>query len=154
MPVTVEVRGQAELRDAARDLRKERAQLRQRLVDATLHAVRPLEGLIKVGAPAFLPSGYAPVMVRTLKVTPSVRLSRGRRGVSLRVHAKGQKEQRDVEAVDLGMLRHPVFGNRRRWVEQGITPEFVTRPFAAMKPRIISELDDVLDGMRVRIERG
>lgn len=150
----VVITGQADLRDAAIDLRREAAQLQERTVEVTRDAIRPLESLIRVGAPAFLPSGYAPVMAAALNVVPSVWLKGAYPHVSVRVHAKGRKAERDVKATDRGNLRHPLFGDREHWYRQVVTPGFVTRPFKAMKPRIVDALDKMLDGVRRRVEGG
>lgn len=51
-----------------------------------------------------------------------------------------------------GRLRHPVFGNRKRWANQWTTPMFWDKQVRAHTPRMQSEVARVVDDVRRRIE--
>ena len=54
--------------------------------------------------------------------------------------------------LNSGRLRHPVFGNRRRWVNQYATPLWWDGTIRDHRPRMESEVARVLDDVRRRLE--
>lgn len=150
-----QVRGAAQLRAAARQLGIEAAALRRGASRALERGVRGLRTSIPAAA-ARLPSGYAPVMAADVAVSTSVRLAGRDPSISVRVWAEGAPagDHRDVTAVDAGMLRHPLFGNRDRWYDQAVRPGFASEPFANTRPDILAEIEKEWDQMVSRVERG
>lgn len=57
-----------------------------------------------------------------------------------------------VNRLNEGRLRHPVFGNRRRWAQQTTTPLWWDKTVRAHQARITSEVERVLDDVRRRLE--
>lgn len=51
-----------------------------------------------------------------------------------------------------GRIRHPVFGNRRRWVSQTVTPFWWDNTVRSHTPRMEQEVARVLDDVRRRLE--
>lgn len=51
-----------------------------------------------------------------------------------------------------GRLRHPVFGNRRRWASQYASPPWWDTTVRRHRPRMESEVARVLDDVRRRLE--
>ncbi|MFE9738810.1 hypothetical protein [Streptomyces sp. NPDC006477] len=51
-------------------------------------------------------------------------------------------------ALNEGRIRHPVFGNRRRWVQQNTTPLWWENTVRAHTPRMQAEVARVLDDVR------
>lgn len=153
MGLHLDVKGEAEFKAFAAQARAEKAAKRKRIGDAMKDGVEGLRMVIPVEALIRLPSGYGPVMARSVKVSSSVRLGRGAR-VVVRVHAKGKAQARDVSAVDEGRLKHPLFGNRKRWYTTRVRDGFAYDPFAARHPIIVRKVDRVLDDMVDRLERG
>nr|WP_223183181.1 hypothetical protein [Streptomyces sp. CBMA370] len=51
-------------------------------------------------------------------------------------------------ALNEGRIRHPVFGNRRRWVQQNTTPLWWDRTVRAHTPRMRAEVERVLADVR------
>lgn len=153
--IDFQVRGAAELRIAARQLRIEQKALRAGAVKAIERGVRKLRVTIPAAA-GRLPSGYATVMAADVRVSTSVRLSGRDPVVGVKVWAPGQAGggNRDVDAVDKGLLRHPLFGNRNRWYAQAVRPGFASDPFAEAKPAILDELEKDWNDMVSRVERG
>jgi hypothetical protein len=95
------------------------------------------KGLAKVGPPAKkavkesaekkLPKrgGYAALMSKSLRVRVNSDLSLTGAGVTIVTYASGKGERRDIPAVNRGILRHPVYGHRRRkWVAQKVSSGF------------------------------
>lgn len=124
-----------------------------------------LPPLVRASAAAHVPSGYAPVISRAIKVSTTTKLAASRGvGVTVRVYAVGRGvEHRDVKALNLGNLRHPVFGRQRltrhgpkanAWVLQRITPGMVDRPVAAMRPELVSKVDDALSRIADKFNAG
>lgn len=154
MALELRVTGSRELRDLAADLRRERTAKRRLVVNAIERGARVLRRTIPASALATLPSGYGPTMARSVRVTGSVQVARG--AVSIRVRAMGKVDERDVASIDGGILRHPVFGDRSEghWRNTRVRPGFATRPFADAKGPITDEVDQALNGIVDRIERG
>lgn len=149
MAVDVEIRGAAELRAAARDLREAERELKARM-DRSLRTIgKRFEREIR-GAAKRLPSGYAPVMAGDVRVSTSLRNG----GMSLRVWAPGKGDQRDVRAIDEGRLRHPVFGHRTRWVAQRVRPGFVEEPRVALAEHIQQDIEAAVDAAVAIATRG
>ncbi|MFE6482395.1 hypothetical protein ACFVGN_05570 [Streptomyces sp. NPDC057757] len=55
-------------------------------------------------------------------------------------------------AINTGRIRHPVFGNRRRWTQQNATPLWWDNTVRSHRPRMESEVARVLDDIRRRLE--
>lgn len=57
-----------------------------------------------------------------------------------------------VNRINEGRIRHPVFGNRRRWAQQNATPLWWDKTVRAHQPRITREVERVVDDVRRRLE--
>lgn len=148
--IQTRVSGAAELRYVARIVRRQReAGMKKELAAAQRKAFRPLLPAIKAEA-VTLPSGYAPTMVRTVKV--SVR-NRALETTAI-VYAKGRIGERDVRSIDAGRLRHPLYGNRGRWYTTRVRPGFVDRPVRRLGKQIADESLDALERVAREIARG
>lgn len=146
------ITGSAELRYVAGKMRKQAARgLQLELGKAQREAFKPLAPEIRLEALAILPSGYGPVMANAVKV--SVRSSLAQATVTAKVFARGRKELRDVTAVNRGLLRHPLFGNRLRWYAQKVRAGFVTKAANRLEDRIGHESVDALDRVVREIAR-
>lgn len=55
-------------------------------------------------------------------------------------------------AINTGRIRHPVFGNRRRWAQQNATPLWWDATVRRGRPRMEREAARVLDDVRRRLE--
>jgi hypothetical protein len=56
------------------------------------------------------------------------------------------------EQLNQGRLRHPVFGNRRRWANQYASPLWWDNTVRQHRPRMEQEVARVLDDVRRRLE--
>jgi hypothetical protein len=50
----------------------------------------------------------------------------------------------DVRSLDRGRLRHPLYGNRRHWYDQKVTPGWFTKTLQRQAERVRRELIGVL----------
>lgn len=117
-----------------------RRELRQQLKEAA----SPMESAVLAHVAQYLPSGYAPIMAAGLKVRPSQSLRGGGAGLKLTGYAKGVTRRRHVRVIDRGTLRHPVYGNKERWVNQKVKPGFWSE--------VLSKSDVPLDKIREAIQ--
>lgn len=58
-----------------------------------------------------------------------------------------------ARAANRGVIRHPVFGNRKVWVNQRVRPGWFDDPAAASAPRIRRELERTIDEIAGRVVR-
>lgn len=155
--LSVSMRGADKLDTLARKLRAAGRKDLDRELNRELRKPLPrLRKAVQAGIPAHMPRGYEDTLSRSLRF----RLSR-RRGavisVKVTMHGRGGGgKDRDVRRLDRGILRHPVFGRRRRttrgrifnnpWVQQRVPPGFFTIPAER-------ELDNVRRDMVAAIDR-
>ena len=142
-----EISGATEMRYVAAKLRKAAARdLTKELRRRQRKAFAPLQPAIKAEAAATLPSGYAPLMARAVKVSVRTGVANA---LTARVYARGRKELRDVARINAGILRHPTFGRRGlgQWHDQRVRRGFVDRPVDKLADRILDESADA--AMRV-----
>jgi hypothetical protein len=60
--------------------------------------------------------------------------------------------RRMPDVINTGRIRHPVFGNRRRWAQQNATPLWWDRTVRAHTDRITREVERVVDDVRRHLE--
>ncbi|MFG2144133.1 hypothetical protein ACGFRG_08025 [Streptomyces sp. NPDC048696] len=59
--------------------------------------------------------------------------------------------RRMPDVINTGRIRHPVFGNRRRWATQTATPLWWTNTVRRHQSRMSAEVERVLDDVRQRL---
>lgn len=160
MGTRVTITGQADARAAALVCRTEARTFQRNMVKGAAKGARLLKPAIKAAIPTFMPSGYAPILERTLSVTAVTRAT----GVKIKVLARGKTELRDLRMRNLGELRHPVFRRFRqrpdgtwvknKWIAQPVPPGVVDVPFKATEPKIIAAVDDEVGAVARRVEGG
>lgn len=68
------------------------------------------------------------------------------------IKIRAEKRGHDLRSLNKGRLRHPLFGNRRKWYQQDIAPGFFDKPInddaAELKRRIIGAMDALFDRIR------
>lgn len=117
-------------------------------------ATTPLKPAVLAEVPKAMPSGYAPILSRSLQFRTQVRDFKYVARVTWRVHGDGQKERRDVPALNRGILRHPLYGNRQWWVDQKVRKGFVDRPLDRLGVDVRREMNKVIDAVANRITKG
>lgn len=148
--------GVYQLRVLSRRLREAGAEgqgLRRELYKAVSAAAKPLAAEIKdpENLRPYMPDRYADVLASDISVTTSKSTSRNP-GVAIK--AKGRAKKRKVKRLnDLGILTHPVFGDREKWVDQTarVKPGFFTDPCKKAAPDIRAKVLDAMHDVGKRI---
>lgn len=128
-------------------------ELRKELRIGLNRATKPLKEDVKKGIPLYMPSGYGPVLQKAFRARTEVRQSQNAR-VTITATAKGRRRNRDVRALNKGILRHPVFDNRDHWVMQKIKRGFWSERLAAGAPKVRAEVQAVIARVNDKIIRG
>lgn len=58
----------------------------------------------------------------------------------------------DLQGMDEGLIRHPVRGNRKRWVSQEIAPGWFSDAEEAKAPAVRDELVQAIDELAAKLE--
>jgi hypothetical protein len=64
------------------------------------------------------------------------------------------KRKHDISDLDKGSLRHPVYGNRKKWVSQSIAEGVFSKPLEHKAPEMQAALLAVMELTARQIERG
>jgi hypothetical protein len=152
----VQVSGGADLTAVRRQLRQAGDRKLSRRMSAGLQrAAKPLKPAVQASAARLLPSGYGPLMSKSVRVRTQARERRGSASVHIRVLGQGKVENRDVARINKGTLRHPVFGRRRKaWIAQRVRRGFVDRPADRLGPDMAREMHAVVDWVAATITKG
>lgn len=77
-------------------------------------------------------------------------------GISLKLSRKaGDGDKADLDALDrLGLVRHPLYGNRRYWFPQNVPSGFFTDVWDVEKEEFIATADAAMDRALDQIRRG
>ena len=121
---------------------------------ALRRATVPLGKAVRAEVPKAVPSGYAPLLSKSLRFRTAVRSQRDTARVEWQVHAVGKQEKRDLPSLNRGTLRHPLFGNRHHWYAQKVRRGVVDRPADRLMPDVRREMDAVIDSVAAQITRG
>lgn len=111
--------------------------LRRELLKGINEAARPLTEEIRAFAhlAPYMPNRYAAVLAADIEVTAVKSISSE---PSVRIRARGRAHRRKVIRLNDGIITHPVFGDRQRWVDQtrGMRPGFFTDPADRAGPAV------------------
>ena len=95
-------------------------------------AAMPVRKDVRTSALVTLPSGGGlNAWTARASVTVQVRRSGPRAGVTIKAGRRSTRGRADLRGLDAGRVRHPLWGNRRHWYSQGVTPGFFTDPVLA-----------------------
>lgn len=121
--------------------------LKRELTRAIERTVEPLRRELPLSALRTLPQrGGLAARVASSQISID-RRSTGR-GSGLRVRARNPYALR---RIDKGIIRHPVYGNRRAWVKQRVEPGWFTNPIDAAVPAIRADIEKVMNALAARI---
>lgn len=124
--------------------------LRKELFAGLNRSVKPLTQDVKQALPDVLPNRYAGVVQSEFKV----KIRRRSGGRNPAIFLLGRAGSRNVSSLDRGRLRHPLYGNRRRWYDQRIQPGFWTLTLERDTPRVRVELVEAIRKVIAKIEAG
>jgi hypothetical protein len=147
----IEVAGVEQLELVARRLREVGDKgLRKELHAGLNRATKPMKAAIRSSAERNLPaSGGLNRLVARSRLSTSTKIGR-----NPAVRVTGALSGHDLKAMDRGRLRHPVFGNRRAWVNQKIRPRWFTDAATGEVPAARREIVQVLDDVAASLTRG
>jgi len=86
--------------------------------------------------------------LRASKIGVRTRLSGKSVGVRLDV-----RNAHDLEAIEAGVLRKPVFGNRKVWAQQSVPKGVGDRAFEKQQPAVTRRMLDAMDAVTRKIMR-
>lgn len=148
MVAELRVEGADKFGNLAKALRKfGDKELRTELYRGINRAVKPLTDDVKKSTGKYLPRRYAFELAASLKVK-----ARRRAGQNPAVYLVGraktkQGKERDLASLNRGRLRHPLYGNRRYWYDQDVSPNWWDDPLLdgidEVRKEIVKTIDDV-----------
>lgn len=136
------------LRDAAD------GELRNELGDAINTAAEPIADRIREQLPVYMPNRYAGVLNADLSLVVYKFLSRIEAGVTLR--ASTRVKRRKLRTLNYGILRHPLFGNRDHWYQQGpvgggMLPGWFDHPAEESAPEVRAHIEAAIEDTLLKI---
>lgn len=141
----IRVHGADELARVARAVKETGDKgLQKELYRSLNSAVKPLTADVKKNIPEYVPAEYAPALQKTMRVRARRRTGGRNPALYLVGTAKGRRGDRFVGALDRGVLRHPLFGNRAHWFTTRIRAGFWTERLEAGADTVRRELVDAL----------
>lgn len=124
--------------------------LRRELYRGLNSASKGVRGEMKEVIPAALPArgGLAALIHGATSSTTTAKAGRFA-GVSIRFRAKGH----DIRILTGRRLRHPVYGNRRNWVNQtaGLEPAVFIGEFEQQTPEVRRAIERVLEDVARKV---
>lgn len=171
MALDVRVAGSARLHEVAKAIRAtgDKGMARE-MGRALTRTTLPVQRAIAAEADRTMPEsgGYRQVLSKSLRHKTSQRTVGRNATVRLITYADGTGERRDVESLEDGDLRHPVFRRSRRirrglragtvqanpWAVTKIRAGFHERGTRGAADRAAAELGKVLDDFADRLTRG
>lgn len=147
-----EVRGSQEMATVARRLKEAgRTDLRKELLAGVRTAASKAIPDIRTTARATLPRGGG--LAELVASQPySVRTSPAVSGAKVSIIVRGG--MKEIQDIDQGRLLHPVYGDRSNWVEQSVTPGFVSATMAAQAGATRDEVEGAMDKVAHEITSG
>lgn len=139
----------AELSFVARRLRDAAdGGLRKELGDAINAAAEPIAERIREELPVYMPNRYAGVLDADLSLVVYKFLGRAEPGVTIRASTRVKK--RKLRTLNYGILRHPLFGNREHWYEQGpegkgMMPGWFDQPAEESAPEVRAAIESAIE---------
>lgn len=154
------VRGTLELRRVARILRDAPPELRKEMRANIRQASKPFVEKVKAETPGSVPARYAGVLGPAIKGNISTALGGSGLGYTIILHAKGKSEDRDLRAVEDGILRHKTFGRahtktgKSLWFAQKVRGGMVARSVDELGRQVAREIEEAVDHMAAKIAGG
>lgn len=133
------VRG--DLKKAAAELHKAgRKELQSQIRKSVTESTKPFRRKVKQAALDALPAKGG--LNRWAAVTPTAKTEFRGSEVSMRIQMR--KGKHDLESLDKGKARHPVFGNRGAWVTQSVRAGWFTKTVESESNEIRSQVQSDL----------
>lgn len=128
-------------------------ELRSELYRGINRSVKPLTEDVKKATPRYLPRRYAFELSKSLKVRARRRAGRNP-AVYLVAKANNPRgKERDLASLNRGRLRHPLFGNRRYWYDQDVSPNWWDDPLLEGADEVRREIVNILDEIGEKLQK-
>lgn len=124
--------GREQFLQAARDLRDMPKEIRRELAPTLRRVAQPIAAQARANASW------------SSRIPGAIRVAVLKRGVSIRVSARKAPHARPYEGITGQTFRHPVFGDRDRWVAQRSRP-FLEPAVKAHQAKVRDEIVKVVD---------
>lgn len=129
--------------------------LKREMTKGLNRAAKPLALAAEAGALERLPKrGGLNVWVAESKITTRTRGNGRNPGVRLVAKRPKSKGTTDLNRIDQGRLRHPVYGNRRVWALQSVRPGWFTNSITDHAEQARREMVAVFDDIERRLSSG
>ena len=144
------VQGGDELYAVAKRLRGADKTIRKELLQSIRTGAKPVTAAVKASARANLPQrgGLAALIGKS---SVRVQTKTAAKSAGVRIVAKNEK---NVYGMDKGNLRHPVFGDRGKWVQQSIRAGWFSDPIEAAAPELRVQVMAAIERAAKQIEEG
>lgn len=165
--VSVRINGSLELRRVADGIRvKGDKGLGKEMAAGLRKVAKPVQSAIRESAKATMPKkgGYSAAFSKSLRFRTELRNAKRDAFFRVTTFADGTAQRRDIDALEAGNLRHPVFGRyrRRKGVGRVPNPWAVTKIQAGFHARGIKdaadqaerEMKDVIGDFAERLAKG
>lgn len=127
-----------------------RGELRKELNKGIRTAAKPVIAATRSEALSRLPQRGG--LARQVAKEPQrIEVRTGARTAGVRV-VVGRKRG-GARGANRGVIRHPVFGNRERWVDQQVPPDWFDKPARRSAPRIRRAVERSMEAVADRIVR-
>lgn len=129
------VTGQAQVRAVAKRLYASPGVLSVEQRKALERAAPQIPPLIDAAAALRMPKrgGFLAMLTLSMRFDANIHKT----GMDMRFWAQGKKDHRDVRSFNNGIIRHPLFGNRKVWKVTLVRPGFISDPVRHDVPPII-----------------
>lgn len=152
--IDVRIEGAERLAIVAGAIQRQVPELRKDLLRGLRAAAKPTVKDIKETARVTLPKRGG---LNDWVAKSSIGLRTRTSGENSGIRIEGRKTGHDVKSLDAGRLRHPLFGNRKRWFQQDIRPGFfsqtITRHDEEIRTEIYRTLDQWVDELNRRASK-
>ncbi len=125
-------------------------------------AAKDVETEVRRHTDDYMPRGYERVFRASLEFRTRIRTAYEHR-VTVTATGRGRSRERDLERMNDGVLRHPVYGRSRRlrggkrvpnpWVEQRIRSRWFDEPAQRAAPAAAKRMSEALERVADKIER-
>ena len=175
--VPVILNGAVELQALAKRMKRAEPALRKEFYVGLARAARPMREAVQAEARRSLPSGgcRGKRKTRTNRSTGDVSATTGfKTGDTVAARAAGASyviratqgknptvtlkavprkgKSVDLKALDRGRLRHSLFGNKRHWYGQAVTPGWFSRPVDRQVGNVRTELLKAIDDTKRQLD--
>jgi len=128
--------------------------LRRELYAGINRAVKPLTVGLRASTSRFLPARYAAVLSKSLRVKTRRRAGGRNPAIYLVGSAKTEDgKDRDLSSLNRGRLRHPLYGDRRHWFNQQVSPNWWDDPLLEGADEVREELVKTLDDVARKLDK-